>query len=114
MNIASVAGLQGVPYNAAYGASKAGVIGLTQSLASEYSRKGIRVNAICPGGVSTPMTHAGFPVDDIDPKIFARITPQMDAIAEPAEIAALLAYIASPEAKFMTGSSITIDGGQTA
>ena len=114
VNIASVAALQGVPYNAAYGASKAGVLGLTKALASEYARRRVRVNAICPGGVSTPMTAAGFPVDDIDPTIFARISPQMPSIGQPEEIAALLAYMSSPEARFMTGSAITIDGGQLA
>lgn len=114
VNIASAAALQGVPYNAAYCASKAGVLGLTKSLASEYARRGVRVNAICPGGVSTPMTAGGFPVDDIDPALFARITPQMPMIAEPTDIAALVAYLASDEARFMTGSGVTIDGGQLA
>ena len=114
VNIASAAALQGVPYNAAYGASKAGVLGLSKALASEYARQGIRVNAICPGGVSTPMTAAGFPVDNIDPALFARIAPQMPTIGQPEEIAALVAYISSPEARFMTGSGITIDGGQLA
>ena len=114
VNIASAAALQGVPYNAAYGASKAGVLGLSKALASEYARQEIRVNAICPGGVSTPMTAAGFPVDNIDPALFARIAPQMPTIGQPEEIAALVAYISSPEARFMTGSGITIDGGQLA
>ena len=114
VNIASAAALQGVPYNAAYGASKAGVLGLSKALASEYARQEIRVNAICPGGVSTPMTAAGFPVDNIDPAFFARIAPQMPTIGQPEEIAALVAYISSPEARFMTGSGITIDGGQLA
>jgi len=114
VNIASAAALQGVPYNAAYGASKAGVLGLSKALASEYARQEIRVNAICPGGVSTPMTATGFPVDNIDPALFARIAPQMPTIGQPEEIAALVAYISSPEARFMTGSGITIDGGQLA
>ncbi len=114
VNIASAAALQGVPYNAAYGASKAGVLGLTRALASEYARSGIRVNAICPGGVATPMTSAGFPVEDIDPALFARIAPQIPTAAEPSEIAALLAYMSSPEARFMTGSGVVIDGGQLA
>jgi len=114
VNIASAAALQGVPYSAAYCASKAGVMGLTKSLASEYSRRNVRVNCICPGGVVTPMTEAGFPVEGIDPALMARITPQMPSIGQPEDIAALVAYLASDEAKFMTGSAITIDGGQLA
>lgn len=114
VNIASAAALQGVPYNAAYCASKAGVVGLTRSLASEYARRKVRVNAICPGGISTPMTAAGFPVDDIDPALFARVAPQMPIVGEPGDIAALVAYLASDEARYMTGSAITIDGGQLA
>ena len=114
VNIASAAALQGVPYNAAYCASKAGVVGLTRSLASEYSRRGIRVNCICPGGVMTPMTQAGFPVDGLDPALMARITPQMPKIGRPEDIAALVAYLASDEAGYMTGSAVTIDGGQLA
>jgi meso-butanediol dehydrogenase/(S,S)-butanediol dehydrogenase/diacetyl reductase len=114
VNLASAAALQGVPYNAAYCASKAGVVGLTRSLASEYSRRDVRVNCICPGGVATPMTAAGFPVDDIDVGLMARVAPQMPRIGQPEEIAALVAYIASDEAGYMTGSAITIDGGQLA
>ncbi len=114
VNISSAAALQGVPYNAAYGASKAGVLGLTKALASEYARREIRVNAICPGGISTPMTAAGFPVEGIDPALFARVAPQMPTIGQPEEIAALVAYMSSDEARFMTGSGITIDGGQLA
>lgn len=114
VNIASAAALQGVPYNAAYCASKAGVVGLTRSLASEYARRGIRANAICPGGVSTPMTSAGFAVDDIDPALFARVAPQMPMVAEPHDIAALVAYLACDEARYVTGSVVTIDGGQLA
>jgi len=114
VNIASAAALQGVPYNAAYCASKAGVVGLTRSLASEYSRRDIRVNCICPGGVMTPMTEAGFPVDGLDAGLMARIAPQMQKIGQPEDIAALVAYLASDEAGYMTGSAITIDGGQLA
>ncbi len=114
VNIASAAALQGVPYNAAYCASKAGVVGLTRSLASEYARRDVRVNCICPGGVMTPMTAAGFPVENIDPALFARIAPQMPKVGQPEEIAALVAYMASDEAAYMTGSAVTIDGGQLA
>ena len=114
VNIASAAALQGVPYNAAYCASKAGVMGLTRSLASEYSRRKLRVNCICPGGVMTPMTEAGFPVEGLDVGLMARIAPQMQRVGEPEDIAALVAYLASDEAAYMTGSAITIDGGQLA
>lgn len=114
VNIASAAALQGVPYNAAYCASKAGVMGLTRSLASEYSRRNVRVNCICPGGVMTPMAAGGFTVDGLDPGLMARIAPQMQRIGEPEDIAALVAYLASDEAAYMTGSAITIDGGQLA
>jgi len=114
VNMASAAALQGVPYNAAYCASKAGVVGLTKSLASEYSRREIRVNCICPGGVMTPMTESGFPVEGLDTGLMARIAPQMQKIGQPEDIAALVAYLASDEAAYMTGSAITIDGGQLA
>ena len=114
VNIASAAALQGVPYNAAYCASKAGVMGLTRSLASEYSRRDVRVNCICPGGVMTPMAAGGFAVEGLDPGLMARIAPQMQRIGEPEDIAALVAYLASDEAAYMTGSAITIDGGQLA
>jgi NAD(P)-dependent dehydrogenase (short-subunit alcohol dehydrogenase family) len=114
VNIASAAAFQGVPYNAAYCASKAGVVGLTRSLASEYSRRGVRVNCICPGAVLTPMTQAGFPVEGLDPALMVRIAPQLPMIGQPDDIAALVAYLASDEAGYVTGSAITIDGGQLA
>jgi NAD(P)-dependent dehydrogenase (short-subunit alcohol dehydrogenase family) len=113
VNIASVAGVQGVPYNAAYGASKAGVIGLTQALAAEYAKRGVRVNCICPGGVMTPMTTAGFNVENLDPSLMARIAPLMPRVGRPEEIAGLVAFLASDEAAYVTGSAYRIDGGQT-
>ncbi|MEZ4289842.1 MAG: SDR family oxidoreductase [Myxococcota bacterium] len=113
-NMASAAALQGVPYNAAYCASKAGVVGLTQSLAAEYARRGVRVNCICPGGVQTPMTAKGLPVENMDPALMARIVPLMPRVAQPEEIAALVAYLASDEAGYMTGTAVKIDGGQVA
>lgn len=117
VNMASVAGLQGVPYGAAYSASKAGVIGLTRSIAAEYSRRSVRANAICPGGVMTPMTAAGFNVDgeqEIDAKVLTKLAPMMPRIGTPEEIAGLVAYLASDEASYITGTTVTIDGGQTA
>ncbi|MEZ4334155.1 MAG: SDR family NAD(P)-dependent oxidoreductase [Myxococcota bacterium] len=113
VNIASVAGFQGVPYNAAYGASKAGVIGLTQALAAEYAKRGVRVNCVCPGGVMTPMTQAGFSVENLDVSLMARIAPLMPRVGKPEEIAGVVAFLASDEAAYVTGSAYRIDGGQT-
>lgn len=112
VNIASNAGLMGIPYAAAYCATKAGVVGLTKALAQEYLGK-VRVNAIAPGGVDTALT-AGiqFP-EGVHYKKFSRImTPVGFATAD--EIAALLSYLASPDARVMTGSIVPIDGGITA
>lgn len=114
VNMASAAALQGVPYNAAYCASKAGVMGLTQSLGAEYARSGVRVNCICPGGVMTPMTQAGFPVENMEPALMARTMPLTPYMGTPEDIAAMVAYLASDEAKYVTGSAMRIDGGQVA
>ncbi len=114
VNMASAAALQGVPYNAAYCASKAGVVGLTQSLGAEYARSNVRVNCICPGGVMTPMTRAGFAVDGLEPALMARTMPLMPRIGKPEDIAALVAFLASDEAGYITGSAMRIDGGQVA
>ena len=114
VNLASLAGIQGVPYGAAYGASKGGVITLTKSLAVEHAKIGPRVNCICPGGVATPLVaNFGLP-EGADPRLYAHVTPRMDAMGRPEEIAALAAYLASDEARFVTGSAMTIDGGQGA
>jgi len=114
VNLASIAGIQGVPYAAAYCASKGGVLMLTKALAVEFAKSGPRVNCICPGGVATPMT-ANYRRDaELDASLSTHISPRMPTIAQPEEIAALAAYLASDETRFMTGSSVSIDGGQTA
>ncbi len=112
VNIASNSGLQGIPYAAAYAASKGGVILLTRSLASEYSGRGVRVNAIAPGGIVTPLlANFTFP-----PGADKTRMPRGSRIphAHPDEIASLVAYVASDEARFMVGSVVSMDGGLTA
>ena len=114
VNLASAAGLQGVPYGAAYCASKGGVVSLTKSLAVEHAKTGPRVNCICPGGVATPLV-ANFSLPEgADPSLFAHISPRIPTMAQPEEIAAMAAFLASDEARFVTGSAFTIDGGQMA
>jgi meso-butanediol dehydrogenase/(S,S)-butanediol dehydrogenase/diacetyl reductase len=114
VNLASAAGLQAVPYGAAYCASKGGVVMLTKSLAVEHAKTGPRINCICPGGVLTPLV-ANFELPaGADTGLFAHISPRIPTIGQPQEIAAMVAYLASEEARFITGSAFTIDGGQTA
>ena len=113
VNVASNAGLMGQPYSAAYCASKGGVVQLTRALAVEYVRRGVRVNAVAPGGMNTPMI-AGFRMPEgVNMKEFARVTSPLGA-AEPEEVAGVIAYIASDDGRYMTGSIVSIDGGITA
>jgi NAD(P)-dependent dehydrogenase (short-subunit alcohol dehydrogenase family) len=113
VNVASNAGLMGQPYSAAYCASKGGVVNLTRALSLEYLRRGVRVNAVAPGGMNTPMI-AGFTMPDgVNMKEFARVTSPLGA-AEPEELAGLIAYIASDDARYMVGSIVSMDGGITA
>jgi NAD(P)-dependent dehydrogenase (short-subunit alcohol dehydrogenase family) len=113
VNVASNAGLMGQPYSAAYCASKGGVVNLTRALAVEYLKRGVRVNAVAPGGMNTPMI-AGFTMPEgVNLKEFARVTSPL-GYAEPEEIAAMIAYMASEDARYMTGSIVSFDGGITA
>jgi len=112
VNIASNAGLMGVAYSAAYCASKGGVIQLTRSLADEYLNKKVRVNAIAPGGMATPMqSNFQMPEGADLRKIGKLMTPLGNA--EPEEVAALVAFVASDQGRYITGAILSIDGGLT-
>jgi len=108
VNIASGGGLLGAPGLPGYCASKHGVVGLTKTAALEYGRQNIRVNAVCPGGVNTPMM-----ADVIsDPGRAERIARgPMGRLAEPQEIADAVAWLASDRASFVTGVPLPVDGG---
>jgi meso-butanediol dehydrogenase/(S,S)-butanediol dehydrogenase/diacetyl reductase len=112
VNLASAAGVIGQAYTAAYCASKGGLVLLTKALAVEFAGRGIRFNAVCPGMVNTPLNDFDM-VDGLDSRLMAKLLPLM-AGAEPDEIATLVAYLASDEARYVTGAAISIDGGQTA
>jgi NAD(P)-dependent dehydrogenase (short-subunit alcohol dehydrogenase family) len=112
VNVASNAGLMGQPYSAAYCASKGGVVNLTRALGFEYRARGVRVNAVAPGGMNTPMINTfGFP-EGAKREDFAGITSPL-GYAEPEEIAGLIAFVASDEARYMVGQIVSIDGGIT-
>lgn len=115
VNMASAAGLVGVPYNAPYTASKHGVVGLTKALALEFANQGVRINAICPTGVKTPMVSAP-PPEGIDWPAVMRSAPWLDngEMCDPEDIADAVAFLASAEAKRITGIAFPVDGGQTA
>ena len=112
VNIASNSGIQGVPYSAAYSASKGGIIQLTRSLAVEFLKTTLRVNAIAPAGTNTNIAaSANFP-SDMDPELSGRMAG-LRGLAEPGDVAALFAYLASDEARAVTGAVYTIDNGIT-
>lgn len=113
VNMSSSAGRTGQAYNSSYCATKAAVLMLSKALAVEFAGRGVRVNAICPGGVLTPLTHNFAPPEDADMDLFARLMPLLP-MAEAEEIAGAVAYLASDEARFVTGAEFAIDGGQTA
>jgi meso-butanediol dehydrogenase/(S,S)-butanediol dehydrogenase/diacetyl reductase len=116
VNLASVAGLQGQAYTAAYSAAKGGLVLLTKALAVELAPDGVRVNCVCPGGVDTPLLRqVRFP-DDADPRLLARLTGPLDgaALATAEQVADAVAWLASPAAASVTGIALPIDGGRSA
>lgn len=114
VNVASIAGSVGIPYGAVYSASKGALLMLSKALAVEYGSRGVRVNAICPGSVATPLVAGFSPPEDADFNLLSRLMPLLPEHGQPEGIAATIAFIASDEARFMTGSGVVIDGGQTA
>jgi NAD(P)-dependent dehydrogenase (short-subunit alcohol dehydrogenase family) len=111
VNVASNAGLQGLPYSAVYCASKHGVVGLTRALAIEFV-KSLRVNAIAPAGTNTNLfAGSSFPSDP-DPDLMGRLGGHR-GMAEPEEVAALFSFLASDEARSVTGAVYTLDNGIT-
>ena len=113
VNVASAAGLVGQAYTPAYCASKAGLVMLTKSLALEYASRRVRFNCVCPGQVNTNLlADFAFP-EEADQRLLDRLLPLLRGAA-PEEIATLIAFLASDEARYVTGAAWPIDGGQTA
>jgi NAD(P)-dependent dehydrogenase (short-subunit alcohol dehydrogenase family) len=113
VNCSSLGGLVGLPGRAAYHASKHGVIGLTTSAALEYAPRGIRINAICPGTIETPMVADMIAKGELDRAEAAAATP-IGRLGQGEEIAASVLWLCSPGASFVVGVALRVDGGYTA
>jgi NAD(P)-dependent dehydrogenase (short-subunit alcohol dehydrogenase family) len=111
VNCSSIGGMRGSRGRSAYSASKHAVIGLTRSVALDYANKGIRINAVCPGMINTPM--AAFVTKNFDPDIMARMVGQepIGRLGEPHEIAAAVVWLCSSAASFMIDHAMLVDGG---
>lgn len=107
VNTASMYGWVGAPGSAAYNAAKAGVVNLTRSLGLEYAERNIRVNALCPGFIETPI------LGETDREFLTNATP-MKRLGKPEEMAKAVLFMASDDSSFMTGNSLIVDGGYTA
>jgi NAD(P)-dependent dehydrogenase (short-subunit alcohol dehydrogenase family) len=115
INTASVMSTVALPGAGIYVASKHAVLGLTKSAALEYAQKGVRVNAISPGGVETEMMQraAGTPEEELAGRTFFRDRHPVGRFATPEEIAATVVFLASPGSAFVTGANLLADGGWT-
>jgi NAD(P)-dependent dehydrogenase (short-subunit alcohol dehydrogenase family) len=115
VTIASVEGLEGTAGGSAYSASKGGVVILTKNMAIDYGGMGIRVNAICPGFIDTPMTEGIFGLPGME-QVGADLIHEhaLHRFGQPEEIAAAASFLLSPDASFVTGHTLVADGGYTA
>lgn len=113
VNCSSLGGLVGNPGRAAYHATKHGVLGLTRSAALEYAPRGIRINAVCPGTIATPMVTGMVATGELDLAESLANQP-INRLGEPEEIAAAVLWLCSPGASFVIGVALPVDGGYTA
>jgi len=110
VNTSSTSALGSHPWMAAYAASKGGILSLTNVIAVEYVKKGLRCNAVCPGGVSTPL-HSQFKMPkDADPQLLQGAIPLVPYVG-PKHAASAIAFLASDDARYITGTHFRVDGG---
>jgi NAD(P)-dependent dehydrogenase (short-subunit alcohol dehydrogenase family) len=112
VNTASTAALFGHPYMAAYAASKGGVYALTRALAWEYLKQGVRVNAVAPGGIATPMSAGVHEATmGLDTSLYQHLVRPGGGFGRPEQVASVVAMLASDDAGYMTGEIVKVDGG---
>lgn len=110
VNVGSIGAFRGMPARAAYAATKAAVLSLTQSAAVEWATRGVRVNAVAPGYVNAGLFRDAVISGRLDEDaVLTRIPARR--VAEPREVAAVIAFLASPDASYITGQTIVVDGG---
>jgi NAD(P)-dependent dehydrogenase (short-subunit alcohol dehydrogenase family) len=114
VNMASISGLVGMPAQAAYCATKGAIVQLTRQLAVEFAPQGVRVNAVAPGAILTPFLLDALPPDPEPILADIAASHPLGRSSQPAEIAEIVVFLASPKAGFMTGAIVPVDGGFTA
>ncbi len=112
--VSSLAGLEGWPYSTVYAASKGGLVTMMRSFALELGPRGVRVNVVCPGGIDTPLLDDLDEIADPDDAATKRGRGLDDTLATPAQVATTIAFLASPDASHINGTTLTVDGGATA
>jgi NAD(P)-dependent dehydrogenase (short-subunit alcohol dehydrogenase family) len=113
VSTASIAGLWAIPDDAAYCASKAGVVHLTKCIADEYLKRKIRANVVAPGGIDTPLQQEFMHMPEgVDWKAFRKVMSPLGN-STPEEIAHVVLFLASDETRYMTGAVVSVDGGIT-
>jgi len=109
VNICSTSALAGLPWGTAYGASKGGLLAFGYALAIEYGKQGLRVNAVCPGSVTTPMTEGASMPEGFDTSLIQRVMP-LDKPRGPETVAGVIALLASDDAAHINGEYVRVDG----